>query len=362
MNIIHFIEYYSIIGIFMKEKNIKKEKLRKFLFIGGAFVFAIAIAVSYFLGGRFISTDDAFIKAARVDISSNIPGRITKIFVKENQLVQKGEPLFQLDDREYKIAVDEAKANLENERLKIKALKASYKQSQADSISAKATLAYMKKEYTRQKKLFLSHSVSQSSLDLAQHNYDKAKKSLQALLEEQNRIQSLLGDDIGKNIDAHPNVQHALAALDEVRLKLSYTIIKAPMEGFVTKVDQYHAGSYINAAKPLFSLMSDKDIWIVANFKETQITHMNLAQNAIITVDAYPDKVFKGSVESFSSGTGSSFSLLPPENATGNWVKVVQRLPVRIKLTHLDKKIQLHTGLSVNVEVDTHHNRLQDFL
>jgi membrane fusion protein (multidrug efflux system) len=152
-------------------------------------------------------------------------------------------------------------------------------------------------------------------------------------------------------------VQHAQAALDRAELNLSYTDIHAPENGVVTKVDQLQVGDYVNAGTPLFSLMSTDRVWVEANFKETELTHMRPGQEATVEIDTYPDAVFRAKVESLSPGTGLTFSLLPPENATGNWVKVVQRLPVRLALDHFDHNTPLHAGLSATVEVDTRHRR-----
>ncbi|MDD2782365.1 HlyD family secretion protein [Sulfuricurvum sp.] len=346
----------------MKNQIKNKARIRKYMFSGGAIVLIIVSVVFYLRGGRFVSTDDAYVKAARVNISSNISGRVIKIFVKENQQVHKGDPLFELDDREYKIAIVDAKAKLANAKLQIEALEATYKQRKADVLSAEATLAYETNELKRQKNLFLSGASSQAKLDSAQHNFDTAIEKLHALKEEQNNISSLLGNNLTINIDNHPTVQQARAELEQAKLNLSYTVTKAPMDGIVSKVDQLQPGSYINAASALFSLMSQNIVWVEANFKETELAYMCAGQKAKIEVDAYPDKTFYGSVESFSSGTGSSFSLLPAENASGNWVKVVQRLPVQIKINNLDSNRPLHSGLSTVVEVDTHHSRIKDFL
>ena len=344
----------------MENQTKKRKKIRKYMFVGGAFLFLSLAIIFYFTGGRFVSTDDAYIQAAHLNISSNISGRVIKVFIQDNQQVHKGDPLFLLDDREYKIALEDAKAKLADAILHIKALKATYNQRKADVVSAEATLTYANKEYQRQKNLFSNAIASQSQLDLARHDLDKAKEQVKALQEEQKNTSSLLGQDLGKDIDNHPTVRQAYARLEQARLRLSYTIVKAPMDGIVSKVDQIQTGSYINASVPLFSLMSNRNIWVEANFKETKLLHMRPKQKADIALDAYPNKTFHGEVESFSSGTGSSFSLLPPENATGNWVKVVQRLPVRIKIDNPDANIQLHAGLSAVVEVDTQYNRMKD--
>ena len=336
-------------------------RLRQSLFVGGAVVFLAITAGLYFTGGRIVTTDDAYVQAAHVNISANIAGRVTKIFVKENQQVHQGDPLFELDDRDYLIALQDAKAKLASAKLQITALKATYFQRQADVTSAESTLLYQTREFARQQHLASKGIASQAQLELAQHELDDAREKLNAVKQEQKNVSSLLGKDLAMNINDHPTVLQAQAMLERAQLNLTYTVIKAPMDGIVSKVDRLQPGAYINAAAPVFSLISNTTVWVEANFKETELVYMRTGQQATIDIDAYPGRTFHGSVESLSSGTGSSFSLLPPENATGNWVKVVQRLPVRIDINDLDPKSPLHSGLSAVVKVDTHHSRLKDF-
>lgn len=344
----------------MTNPSINKNRVRRYLFVGGAIVFISVAAVFYFTGGRIVSTDDAYVQAARVDISTNIAGRVTKIFVRENQQVHQGDPLFQLDDRDYLIAIEDAKAKLADARLQIGALKATYLQRQADARAAEATVIYQTREFERQKNLAAKGIASQAQLDLAQHALSDARQKLAAATQVQGNVRALLSGDPALDIDEHPSVQQARAMLERAQLNLTYTVVKAPMDGIVSRVDQFQSGNYVNAAVPVFALTSDRNVWVQANFKETELAHMRPGQQATIEIDAYPDRTFHGSVESLSSGTGSSFSLLPPENATGNWVKVVQRLPVRIHIDDLDPGQPLHSGLSAIVKVDTHHSRLKD--
>jgi len=331
---------------------------RRLLLIGGpALILAVALVV-YLLGGRYVSTDDAYIQAARTDISANIAGRVTEIDVKDNELVHKGAVLFKLDDRDYAIAVEDARAKLASARLQIDALKATYLQRQADVQGAKDTLAYQQHEFERQQKLAHEGISSQAQLDQARHALDTARQQVNAVQQQRENIRASLGENPEMDVKDHPSVQQAQAALDRAQLDLSYTVVTAPVDGVVTKVEQLQVGEYIRAATPVFSLVSDTDIWAEANFKETELTYMRPGQDATISVDTYPGRAFHGKVISTSPGTGSSFSLLPPENATGNWVKVVQRLPVRVSIGDADPHMPLHTGLSATVEVDTQHSRI----
>ncbi len=338
-----------------------KDNLRHFLFIGGAILFVMIAAIFYFTGGRVVSTDDAYVQAARVDISANIAGRVTKIFVRDNQPVHQGDALFQLDDRDYLIALADASARLANARLQVAAMKATWLQRQADVLAAAATVHYQSREFERQKILTARGIASQAQLDLAQHALADATQKLSAARQEQKNVGALLDNHLTANTGAHPTVQQAQAMLARAQLNLSYTVIKAPMDGIVSRVDLLQVGEYIHAAAPAFALISSNNVWVEANFKETALGHMHPGQQATIDIDAYPDRSFHGHVESLSPGTGSSFSLLPPENATGNWVKVVQRLPVRIHLDDLDPKRPLQSGLSAVVDVDTQHSRLKAF-
>jgi membrane fusion protein (multidrug efflux system) len=331
---------------------------RRGLLLGGPVVLLLVATWFYFTGGRYISTDDAYIQSARTDISGNISGRVTTLEVKDNQQVHKGDVLFKLDDRDYAIAVEDAKAKLDSAKLQIAALKATYLQRAADAQAAKDTLAYQQHELERQKKLAAQGISSQAELDKVQHALETAEQQVKATAQQQDNIRAALGDNPDIDVNAHPAVQEAQAALDRATLSLSYTVITAPVDGIVTKVDQLQVGSYIKAAMPVFALVSN-DIWVEANFKETDLTDMRVGQEAITEIDTYPGKKFHGKVVSLSPGTGSSFSLLPPENASGNWVKVVQRLPVRISIENADPQIQLNAGLSVTATVDTVRNRLE---
>jgi membrane fusion protein (multidrug efflux system) len=311
----------------------------------------------YLTGGRYVSTDDAYVQAARIAISSDVPGRVVEVDVHDNQLVKAGQILFKLDDRPYRIAVEAAEAQLAGVRLKIEAAKAGYRQRQADAQAAKETLVYETREFQRQKRLLASGIASQSQYDQVDHALRTARQRLASADQQIAGVLAELGGNPDILPERHPQVQEAQAALDRARLNLSYTIITAPEDGTVTKVEQLQAGDYINTAQPLFSLVSASRLWIEANFKETDLTHMRPGQTAAIEVDTYPDHPFSGRVASLSPGTGSTFALLPPENATGNWVKVVQRLPVRIQLDALTTEMPLEAGMSVTVEVDTLQRR-----
>jgi membrane fusion protein (multidrug efflux system) len=334
-----------------------RRRLRLPLMLLGPAIVVVVAAYFYLTGGRFEATDDAYVKTARVDISANVAGRVQELAVRDNQAVHKGDVLFRLDDAPFRIAVEEAGAQLAAARLQIEVLKANYRQRQSELASAQETLAFQQHELERQQRLLGSGIASQLQVDRVSHARDEAVTQVAGAQHQIGAVVASLGGNPNVAPDRHPTVQQAQALLDRVKLNLSYTVVTAPSDGIVTRVEQLQVGSYINASAPVFALVSTGDTWIEANFKEDQLTHMRVGQTARVEVDSYPGKTFEGRVASVSPGTGSQFSVLPPENATGNWVKVVQRLPVRVELEHLDPAFPLHGGLSANVSVDTRHQR-----
>ncbi len=334
-----------------------RQRVRLPLMLAGPLVVVLAGGYWYLTGGRYVSTDDAYVHAARMTISTDISGRVVEIAVRDNERVAAGQVLFRLDPRPFRIAVEQAKAQLAAERLQIDAMKATYHQKRADARATEATVAYQQREFERQKQLIASGTTSRQQFEQASQAYDTGRQQLAAKQQDIANTLASLGGDPDIPVDQHPKVQQAQAALDRAELDLSYTVIHAPENGVVTKVEQLQVGNYVTASTPLFSLMSTDRIWVEANFKETELTHMRPGQTATVEIDTYPGVVLPGKVESLSPGTGLTFSLLPAENATGNWVKVVQRLPVRISIDHFNPDVPLHAGLSATVEVDTRRNR-----
>jgi membrane fusion protein (multidrug efflux system) len=324
--------------------------------IAGPVVVLLAAAWWYLTSGRYVSTDDAYVQAARTMISADISGRVVAVGVHDNERMSRGQVLFRIDDKTYRIAVHEAKAQLASARLQVKALQATYNQKLADLKANEETLAYQQREYDRQRQLAANGIAPRSTFDQVQNAMQVARQKVLSAQSELANALAQLGGDPALPVDEHPTVQKAQAALDQAEYDLSRTVVRAPANGIVTKVEQLQVGSYVNASAPVFPMISDR-VWIEANFKETELTHMRPGQSATVEIDTYPGMLFEARVESLSPGTGLTFSLLPAENATGNWVKVVQRLPVRLSLAKPDPDLPLHAGLSVTVDVDTQHRR-----
>jgi membrane fusion protein (multidrug efflux system) len=311
-------------------------------------------AYFYIKGSRYQNTDDAYAQAATVSISANVGGRVSEVEVRDNELVRRGATLFKLDDALFRIAVSDAVAHLADTRLQIESLKSTYRQRQVELRAARDTQRYAQQQYDRQTRLLASGIASRALFDQAAHALDAARQQVANVQQQIGVALANLGGDPNIAPERHPLVAQAQAALDRAQLNLSYTVVSAPTDGVVAKVEQLQVGDTIAASAPVFALVSTRDTWIEANFKEVQLARMRTGQAATVKIDRYPGRRFSAVVTSVSPSTGSQFSLLPPENATGNWVKVVQRVPVRLQLTHVDAGFLLQSGLSADVTVDTH--------
>jgi membrane fusion protein (multidrug efflux system) len=333
-----------------------RARLRNPLLLAGLVVLLVAGLLFYLNGGRYETTDDAFLLAGEAAVASNVSGQVVAIEVRENQAVRSGQVLFRIDPRPFQIAVDAAAAQLADARAQVAARRASYQQGRAEVQAAAARLAYAVSEAARQKRLLAKGISSQDQYDQAALAVQTGRQAVQTSTQQAESVRAMLSGDVALPTERQPAVRAAQAALDRAELDLGYSVVRATQDGIVTRVNQLQLGNYVSASRPVFTLVA-RHVWVEANFKESQLRHMRIGQSAIVTVDAYSDRPLRAHVSSFSPGTGNSFALLPAENATGNWVKVVQRLAVDLEFDRVPADLALHAGLSASVSVDTLHVR-----
>jgi membrane fusion protein (multidrug efflux system) len=318
--------------------------------IGGPVVIVAIVAYFVLTSGRFETTDDAYVNIGKAPISTAISGRVIEVDVKENQPVKAGQVLFRLDPADERTAELRAEASLAAARLQVVSLRSALDQQKLLLASAMTTQAYTAKEAARQKALVAAGVASRQQESDAAHAADLAAAQVATQRQQVAAALANLGP-AATAPEAYPSVLQAKAVQQAAAIDLARTVVYAPQDGVVTRVDQLQVGAYVNPAQTLFFLLSG-DPWIDANFKEDQLRKMKVGQPAKIKIDAYGDKTLNGHVQSFSPGSGSAFSALPAQNATGNWVKVAQRLPVRIAFDRPPPDVAARAGLSAKVTVD----------
>jgi len=334
----------------------KRRMLRAFLFL----LLPLALIVGgyfYVTGGQVMSTDNAYIEANRVGISTDVAGTVISVEVKNNEIVKKGQVLYRLRPDSFKIALDGAKAQLGTVRNQILTLKASYAQTLAQIQQAQADVPYYQTQLKRQEDLRSSAAYSKVNYDTAQNALTAAQQKVNVAKATAAAMLAQLGNDADQPVEQNPFYLQAQAAVDDAQRDLNDTVVKAPFDGVATNVPAVQVGQYLKSGQQAFSLVSTTDIWVEASPKETELTYVQPGQPVIVTVDTYPDVEWHGVVGSISPASGSSFSMLPAQNTTGNWVKVVQRIPMIVNFTDLAGKPQLRVGMSVIVSVDTGHTR-----
>lgn len=312
----------------------------------------------YVTGGQVMSTDDAYVNAEKVAISTDVSGLVQDVAVHNNQHVNAGDVLYRLDPRQFQIAVDNAKANLAQVGLTLDSMKADYKRMLSDVAAQQAQVDLDQTNFKRAQMLLRTGTTTQAAFDQANYTLQSETSKLQAL-QEQARVQlARLGGNADTPTPELPQYLQAKAQLDEAQRELDHTVVKAPFSGTVTDVPETAPGRYLAASTAAFYLVDTDHVWVDANPKETELTYVRPGQPVTVTVDAYPDVEWRGKVQSISPAAAQEFSLLPAQNTSGNWVKVVQRVPMRVHLDP-DPKIAalLRAGMSVEVNVNTGHAR-----
>ncbi|ARO31480.1 EmrA family multidrug resistance transporter protein [Rhizobium sp. NXC14] len=325
---------------------------------------ALVVGGYYYVnGGQVMSTDNAYIQADMVGVTTDVSGIVDRIDVHENEAVKAGQVLFSLRADSFKIALDGAKAQLGVQRNQIMNLKASYQQSLAEITQAQADLPYYQDQFDRQQALVNNGSATQSAYDEAKHNLEAAQQKVAVAKAEAATTLAQLGGRADQPVEENPLYLQAKSQVDNAQREFDHSVVKAPFDGIVTNVNALQVGSYLQASQQAFSLVASDHLWIAASPKETELTYVKPGQSAEIHVDTYPGVTWKGKVESISPASSSSFSLLPAQNTTGNWVKVVQRIPMRVSIEDAAGKPPLRVGMSTVVDVDTGHARgLPDFV
>lgn len=309
----------------------------------------------YVFGGRYVETENAYVKAEKIPVSAQVSGVIKEVLVHENQNVKADQVLFRLDAEPFKVALARAESNLAQVRINILALKSSYHEKQAEIALAKTKYSFALRNKKRQTDLAARHFASLSSLDEAKEGSELAAKQIITVEQDLQRIAESLGGTIDEPVEHHPSYLMAKAELDQAKLNLAHTEIKAPIAGTINSPPKL--GQFITTGNITMTLVANDHPWVEANFTEKELTYIHPGQKVVATVDIYPGKKWHGVVESLSPATGSEFSLIPAQNATGNWVKIAQRVAVRIQLTTEPHDPPLRSGLSSWVKIDTEHKR-----
>jgi membrane fusion protein (multidrug efflux system) len=311
----------------------------------------------YVVGGQVMSTDNAYVQADMVGVSTDVSGLVASIEVHENELVKKGQVLFRLKPDTFQIALEGAQAQLGVARNQILNLKASYQLTLSQIAQAQADIPYFQTSFDRQQTLISSSVASKAAYDEAKHNLDAALQKVEVAKAQAASTLAQIGGDVNQPVEQNPIYLQAKSTVDNAQRELDDTVVRASFDGIVTNVNALQVGAYLTAAQQGFSLVSANNLWIAASPKETELTYVKPGQTVDISVDTYPGVVWKGSVASISPASGSSFSLLPAQNTTGNWVKVVQRIPMRVSIDDQAGKPPLRVGMSTVVEVNTGHAR-----
>jgi membrane fusion protein (multidrug efflux system) len=305
----------------------------------------------YGSGGRYASTDNAYLKQDRVDVAPQIAGDVREVRATENQRVQPGQVVLVLDDRLLQVARLRAEAELAAARMDVESLRAAYKEKSGEVEVARRASRYAIKELQRQQELAARKLVPQSTLDSTERQRDLAVGTIAVLELQRNQARAKLGSDPSAPIDEHPSVRRALAELEKTHVDLEHTVLVAPRAGIVSHLPQ--VGDRVEAGRAAFAIVLDGGLYVEANFKETDLEWVRPGQAATVEIDTYPGHSWQGRVQSIAQATGAEFSLLPPQNASGNWVKVVQRIPVRIAIDARPDDPPLRSGASTLVEIDT---------
>lgn len=336
---------------------IRRRRLRRALMAVGIVVAIGAAGWGWLSGGRYVSSDNAYVRLNLVLVSTDVAGIVRDVPVHEGQAVSAGEVLYSLDQRPFEIAAAGAEARLRQATLTVGAMREDLTRMQSDIAAQEAAVQLARAQFERASSLLNTASVSRASFDDARFGLQRAEQQLAGLRQQAVVQRARLGGDPDQPVEHQPEVQQAQAALDEARRQLASSTVRAPFAGIATRVEAVQPGLYLAAATPALGLVASDGAWVEISPKETDLTHVRPGNPVTFTVDAYPGRVWRGSVASISPATGAQFSVLPAQNSSGNWVKVVQRVPVRVQVAPDADAPPLRAGMSVVASIDTGHRR-----
>lgn len=314
----------------------------------------VVIGLFYFLlGGRYVATDNAYVGAQKVLITPEVSGKVVRIAVTEGQLLEPGDELFAIDPAPYRFTAREAEARLVRVRNDLAALKANLASLSRQIELSRQTLAATRADFDRKTRLRGDRISTESDLDKARVALVAAQTQLEQLEQRERTARIQLLGDPGLPVESYPQFIEASVALERAKRDLANTVLRAPIAGVATQVSSIQMGRYLTAGMAVFSVISSEVLWIDANPKETDLTYVRPGQPVAIAVDAFPDRPLRGTVAAISPGTGAQFAILPPQNAAGNWIKIVQRVPMRVALAPGQDLRRLRAGMSATIEIDT---------
>ena len=340
-----------------------RSRLRGLLMLGGVALVVVGGGVSWLRGGRWVSTDNAYVRARKLMVTTDVSGLVASVDVHEGDTVKPGQVLFRLDPKQFDIAIRVAQANLEQTRITLEAAQQDYGRLQSDIAGQEAQVGLAQANFERAAALALSNAGTRTAYDQAHFGLEAAQQQLEALRRQAHSALIRLGGKADAPVEQHPQYLAAKAQVDEAQRQLDHATVRAPFAGVVTAVESLQPGTFLVSQTAALTntgavgLVATQNLWVDANVKETDLTFAGPGDAVDVTIDAYPGRVWRGRVDSIAPASGAEFSILPAQNASGNWVKVVQRVPVRIALEPQEGAPALRAGMSAVADIDTGHKR-----
>lgn len=335
----------------------RRKLLRWGLMAGGVLAVVIGGGFYWLSSGRWVDTDDAYVQADSMTLSTDVSGIVASIPVHEGESVTQGQVLFTLDPQKFQIALDNARADLAQVRLDVESAKADYQAALRDTGAKQQQVNSDQATYNRYASLVKQHAVTQQETDDARYKLAADQQAVSASDSHARALLAKLAGNPNIKVEDTPSFKQAQARVAEAEREMNHSVVRAPYDGIVTQVNKLQLGMYLGASTAAFGLVSTDHVWVEAQPKETQLTYARKGDPVDVSFDLYPGRTWKGTVQSIAPATDQNFSLLPAENSSGNWVKVVQRIPVRVELDLKPGDPPLRAGMSAEIDVDTGHVR-----